>query len=111
MKPNAFLARVEAQQRINLDLQRRFTIQQSEDMALIALNRAFGFGQKRLVQFLNAYREVFLEWALGTMEDGKTDKNLEYTKGKLDRELQRILGDDFKPWEERYPEAVYGRKK
>lgn len=107
-KTNAFLARIEAQQRLNVELQRRFTIQHSEDMAVIALNKAFGFGPKRLTQFINAYREVFLEWAVGALEDGKTDRDIEYTKGALDRELQRILGENFRPWEERYPAAIFG---
>ena len=33
---------------------------------------------------------------------------MDYTKGCIDRELQRILGDAAQPWEERYPEEVFG---
>lgn len=107
-KRNSFLDRIEANQRLNMELQRRFTIQQCEDMLLIAANRAFGFGPKRLRKLRQAYNEVFLEWAVGALEDGKTDRDIEYTKGALDRQLQAITGDDFRPWEERYPDRVYG---
>lgn len=107
-KTNAFLARIEAQQRLNMELQRRFTIQQCEDMLLIAANRAFGFGPKRLRRLRQAYNEVFLEWAVGALEDGKTDRDIEYTKGALDRQLKAITGEDFRPWEERYPTAIFG---
>ena len=36
------------------------------------------------------------------------DKQMDYTKGCIDRELQRILGDAAQPWEERYPKEVFG---
>lgn len=109
-KRNSFLDRIEANQRLNMELQRRFTIQQCEDMVLIAANRAFGFGPKRLRKLRQAYNEVFLEWAVGALEDGKTDRDIEYTKGALDRQLKAITGEDFRPWEERYPDAVFGSK-
>ena len=107
-KTNTFLARIEAPQRLNMELQRRFTIQQCEDMILIAANRAFGFGPKRLRRLRQAYNEVFLEWAVGALEDGKTDRDIEYTKGALDRQLKAITGEDFRPWEERYPATIFG---
>lgn len=46
-KPSAFMVRLQENQRHNMHLQRLFTIQQCEDMALITLNEDFGFGEKR----------------------------------------------------------------
>ena len=37
-----------------------------------------------------------------TVQDGKTDKQLWYTKAKLDERLKQIYGEHFRPWEERY---------
>ena len=37
-----------------------------------------------------------------TLDDAKDDKSIEYTKDKLDRKLKQIMGDNFKPWDERY---------
>lgn len=46
-KPSAFMVRLQENQRHNMHLQRLFTIQQCEDMALITLNEDFGFGENR----------------------------------------------------------------
>ena len=46
-KPSAFMVRLQENQRHNMHLQRLFTIQQCEDMALITLNEDFGFGESR----------------------------------------------------------------
>lgn len=35
---------------------------------------------------------------------------MDYTKGCIDRELARIMGSAFQPWEVRYPEKVFGGK-
>lgn len=109
-KRNSFLDRIEANQRLNMELQRRFTIQQCEDMVLIAANEAFGFGEERLERLRQAYNKVHKEWAILALEDGRNDKNIEYTKGKLDQRLEAIMGKHFRAWEERYPDSIYGRR-
>lgn len=53
-KPSAFLQRLEAQRRHDMELQRLFTIQQCEDMMLITLGQDFGFGPKRAMEALDA---------------------------------------------------------
>lgn len=45
-KQSGFLRKVQENQRQNMHLQRLFTIQQCEDMALITLGQDFGFGEK-----------------------------------------------------------------
>ena len=46
-KPSAFMRQMQANQERNMRLQRLFTIQQCEDMAIITLGQDFGFGPKR----------------------------------------------------------------
>ena len=104
-KPSAFLQQIEARHRAELRLQRLFTMQQCEDMALIAANETFGFGPERSARLRQVIREVFRDWAILAVEDGRSDKDIEYTKGKLDERLQKVLGPYFIPWEERYPEV------
>ena len=112
-KPSAFLQKLQQEQKRALYLHRLFTIQQSEDMMLIAANEAFGFGEERALKLLEKFREVFREYAEMTLEDGKDDRDITYTKGKLDQRLEAVMGKYFKPWEERYGgiEIQYGGKK
>ena len=97
-KPSAFMVRLQENQRHNMHLQRLFTIQQCEDMALITLNEDFGFGESRAREFLARFRETFKAYAELCIEDAKDDK---------DRKLERIMGDGFLPWEKRYPPEVF----
>lgn len=97
-KPSAFMVRLQENQRHNMHLQRLFTIQQCEDMALITLNEDFGFGESRAT--FKAYAELCIE-------DAKDDKDLAVTKSNIDRKLERIMGDGFLPWEKRYPPEVF----
>lgn len=62
-KPSAYLQRLEAQRRHDMELQRLFTIQQCEDMMLITLGQDFGFGPKRAMEALEAFRETFRSFA------------------------------------------------
>ena len=68
----------------------------------IAANAEFGFGPERLKRLSDAYDATFMEYATVTLDDAKSDKQLWYTKGKVDQELKRICGEHFVPWEERY---------
>lgn len=55
-KQSGFLLKLQENQRQNMHLQRLFTIQQCEDMALITLGQDFGFGEKRATEFLEKFR-------------------------------------------------------
>lgn len=109
-KQSGFLLKLQENQRRNMRLQRLFTIQQCEDMALITLGQDFGFGEKRATEFLKRFRETFETYASLCLENAKGDANMDYTKGCIDRELARIMGSAFQPWEVRYPEKVFGGK-
>lgn len=106
-KPSAFMVRLQENQRHNMRLQRLFTIQQCEDVALITLNEDFGFGESRAMEFLARFRETFTAYAELCIEDAKDEKALAVTKANIDRKLERILGDGFLPRENRYPPKVF----
>ena len=101
-KPNAFLLKLQAQKAAELHHQRQFTIQWCADAAILAAHEVFQRRGEKLVEFYNTFVALANEIAEMSIEDAKDDKTLGYTKGKLDRQLQAILGDDFIPWEERY---------
>lgn len=106
-KPSAFMVRMQENKKRNMGLQRLFTIQQCEDMALITLNEDFGFGETRAREFLLKFRETFKAYAELCLDDAGGDADLTYTKASIDRKLERIMGDGFLPWEKRYPPEVF----
>ena len=112
-KPNTYVQLLNAQQQIRqlraeMDHMKAFALQQSLDMALIALNRHFGFGPDRCAKFEAAMRDTFTEYAEMCMEDGKDDEHIVYTQEKLDRALRAACGEDIYPFQERYePENLY----
>jgi hypothetical protein len=57
---------------------------------------------EKLSEFQNAFVKYAHEIAEMTLEDAKSDKSIDYTKGKVDEKLKELLGDDFIPWEKRY---------
>lgn len=106
-KPSAFLQKIEARHKRNMNLQRAFTIQQCEDMALITLNEDFGFGPKRAQDFRKKFRQTMKAYAELCVDDANGDDELTYTKAVIDRELQKVMGEDFVPWDVRFPPEVF----
>ena len=99
---NPMLARIEARHQLDIARQRSFTLQQCCDMMLIAANAAFGFGPDRLAKLQDTYQDVFREYADMAIADGQYDDEIVYTRAKVDKKLEQILGDRFVPWEARY---------
>lgn len=60
-----------------------------------------------LLEALDAFRETFRAFAQLCVEDAGGDQEIAYTKESIDRELRRIMGEGFRPWEERYPPEVF----
>lgn len=74
------------------------------DAAVIALNRAFGFGPVRAAKFLDAMNQAATDMADLIMED---TNDTEYSRTKIDNELRGIVGEEnFTPWDERYKAAI-----
>lgn len=86
-----------------------FTLQQALDMAIITLNRSFGFGPERNRKFGHDFMETFREYARACVADGQDDEEIVYTKSLVDRALIAALGE-IKPFDERYAmENLYFR--
>lgn len=101
-KPNAYLLKLQAQKKAEMSIQRQFTIQWCADAAILAAHEVFQRRGEKLVEFYNAYVRYAHEIAEMAIADAKDDKQMDFTKGKLDAMLQEILGDDFLPYEDRY---------
>lgn len=101
-KPNAYLEKLKAQKAQEMHHARLFTIQWCADAAVLAANEVFQRKGEKLVEFMEAFMRYSDEIATMTLDDAKDDKSIEYTKAKLDARLQELLGDAFRPWEERY---------
>lgn len=95
---NAYLASVQA----GIAASRHIHTQMCMDAAMIAANEVFNMGPTRCKDFADAFSEALCSIAETTVEDAKSDKQLWYTKQKLDERIRQICGDHFLPWEERY---------
>ena len=80
---------------------RKQTRQQMLDFTTIALGR-LGYGEKRLTEFETTLSKVYVEYCDAFLLDMQDDKDMEYTKACLDRELQQYCGSKFEPFEARY---------
>ena len=101
---NAFLTRIQNEYAVAMRRQRNFTILQSRDMLAIAANEALGLGPERVGRLLDAYDAVLTEYADMVEEDSRDDRSIEYTRAKVDKRLESVLGERFEPWQKRYAE-------
>ena len=101
-KPNPMLAKIEARHQAELRAARLFAVQQSKDMMLIAAREVFGIGPDRAKKLSDAFDAVWKEYDALCVDDAKDDKEIWYTKEKIDRILRDICGEHFVPWDERY---------
>lgn len=114
-KPNTYVQLLNAKRQIaqllaDLERMKGFTLQQSLDMAQIALNREFGFGPKYNERFRKAFHDTFIEYARMCTEDDLDDHEIVYTKEKVDRALRAAAGPDILPFDKRYAdENLYYR--
>ena len=116
-KSSTYIQLLNAQQVIRqlqaeIERMKGFTLQQSLDMAEIALNLEFNFGPKYNERFEKRFLNVFLEYAEMCVSDGEDDPEIIYTKEKVDRALIIARGEDVLPFDERYAvENLYYRGK
>ena len=76
------------------------------EMVTLALGR-MGHGEKFFLKFDQKLTEVCDEYAKDIISDSKDDKDLDYSKSLLDRELQQYVGRLFVPYDERYHRGVF----
>ncbi len=74
------------------------------DAAFIAANKVLKMGPGRCEEFGNEMINSINELARMVVDDAKDDPAFEYAKAQIDRQLKRICGDKFEPWEVRYCE-------
>ena len=101
-KPSAFAIKQGIRRELARQSDIAFAIQQAKDMMLIAVGDAFGFGPDRAKRLSDAFDKAFTDYATLTLDDAKADKDIWYTKAKIDERLKEICGEHFVPWEERY---------
>ncbi len=82
--------------------QRNFARQFVVDAAVLAAHDTFGAGPKRMQEFYACLHSKLMEMSELILEDAKDDKELVYMKTKLDEALKPLLGQNFRPYDERY---------
>lgn len=104
MKRSGYLQRVRRDVNRQLMESRSIHTQMCLDAAMIAANEVFNMGPTRAKTFAEAFSSALTEIATMTISDGKSDKELWFTKSKLDERLKQICGENFQSWEVRYGE-------
>lgn len=102
-KQSTYLRRLQLEKQLAIERDRLFTMQWCADAAILAANEVFKRKGDKLVEFALAMQRYSQEIAELTLEDAKDDKDIEYTKAKVDTALKAILPEDvFQPWDKRY---------
>lgn len=98
-KQSAYLKKVMAQIEREQKENSGKILQMGMDVAVVALNRSFGFGPERLNRFREMYQTVWDEYADMISADGD---DTEYAYAKMDEVLKQICGEYYTPREARY---------
>lgn len=86
-----------------VDVTEKMERQRTMDAVCLALNEEFGFGAERFAKFRVAFVENYNAIVDLQNADVKADKELTYSKAKIDEALKRAVGEkNFSPWEVRY---------
>lgn len=96
--------RKNAKQNARLDGQLQMHARIALDAASIAANDVFNMGPSRAMAFRDAYEKAYNE-----ILDMIVDDDAVYAFTVLDRRLEQIAGENFVPWEKRYPEIFRRR--
>ena len=101
---NAYLAQLEQRMQDRARVSQYVNERQSLDALIVALNEEFGFGAERINRLLARYIETRKEIADMFLDDRhkNNDKELSYSKGKMDKRLQSIMGTDHPEHDVRY---------
>ena len=101
---NAYLAQLEQRMQDRARVTQYVNERQSLDALIVAINDEFGFGTERINRLLARYIETRKEIADMFLDDRhkNNDKELSYSKGKLDKRLKSIMGQDYPEHDVRY---------
>lgn len=81
----------------------RTLCQMAQDAAMIAAHDVLGMGRGRCEAFAEAYRQNMNDMA--HLFNGDTE-DLEYSRYKIEQQMQKICGDKYEPWDVRYEKGV-----
>ena len=102
-KQSAYLKRLQLNKALAIERDRVFTMQWCADAAILAAHEVFNRKGEKLVEFALTMQRYANEISRLTLDDAKDDKDIEYTKAKVDKALKDILPEErFQPWDERY---------
>ena len=101
---NAYLAQLEERLQSRASIAQYVNERQSLDALIVAINDEFGFGAERINRLLARYIETRKEIADMFLDDRhkNNDKELTYSKAKMDKRLQSIMGPDYPEHDVRY---------
>ena len=101
---NAYLAQLEQRVQDRARVSQYVNERQSLDALIVSINEEFGFGVERINRLVSRYIETRKEIADMFLDDRhkNNDKELSYSKGKLDKRLQSIMGPDYPEHDVRY---------
>ena len=93
---NAYLAQLEQRMQDRARVSQYVNERQSLDALIVAINEEFGFGAERINRLLARYIETRKEIADMFLDDRhkNNNKELTYSKAKLDKQLHSIMGPD-----------------
>lgn len=100
-KRNSFIDRLARDRAADIALARKHSRTYMLDMVTLALGR-MGFRESRFKKFDAALAAVCEDYGKLIVDDSKSDKDIWYSKDKLDEELKRYVGNLFVPYDERY---------
>ena len=105
---NAYLAQLEQRMQDRARVSQYVNERQSLDALIVAINEEFGFGAERINRLISRYIETRKEIADMFLDDRhkNKDKELAYSKAKMDKRLQSIMGADYPEHDVRYTVSI-----
>lgn len=100
-KRNSFVARLARDREADIAIARKHSRTYMLDMVTLALGR-LGWREARFRKFDEALTAVCEDYGKLILDDAKDDKELWYSKDKIDAELKSYVGSLFVPFDERY---------
>ena len=103
-KPNAMLAKLQAQYEAQSARKVNVAMQMAKDAADMAANEVFGMAEGRSPKWTEVYSRILNDMMRMIASDNEDDQEIVYSRAKIDERLKQIHGKHFQPWEVRYRE-------
>lgn len=100
-KKNSFIDRLARDREADIAVARKHSRTYMLDMVTLALGR-LGWREARFRKFDEALTAVCEDYGKLILDDAKDDKEMWYSKDKLDEEMKSYVGGLFVPFDERY---------